>query len=507
MATDPRRNGGRPSRATRSGTTALDDGATIRFRRLGGAAVLSLLLAAGWLVGTAFTGDPLDPSTASVLEAQTNEQDAARSHHEHLATAEAPSERDQRTAPDEDAPTREIIVGIGGDVPTLTEALALAEDGDRIRVLSGTYREETLVVDRSVELVGEGDPVLDGENERTIMIVTADSVRIRGFVFRNSGVSHVRDHAAVTVEEGRDCRIEDNRLEDNFFGIYLARAVGCLVRGNDIRASGTREATSGNGIHMWDVERVQVENNRIRGHRDGIYLEFARGAVIRGNTAEDNLRYGLHFMFSDGSFYVENTFRRNGAGVAVMYSREVVMASNRFLDNWGSASYGLLLKDVQDSLVEENLFRGNTIAIHSEGSDRLTFRMNQIERNGWAVKILANSQDNLFTMNNFVENTFDVITNSRRNPNTFDGNYWSHYSGYDLTGDGKGELPYRPVRLFSFIVERKPVALILMRSFFVDVLEVAERVLPVLTPETLVDENPLMREVRGTQNLTREMGS
>lgn len=405
------------------------------------------------------------------------------------AEAEATQPRTQEFQGDE------WVVGPDEAIRTVTEALERARDGDRIRVLAGTYREPLLVVDRSVELMGEGWPVLDGGGEGSILRVDADEVRIRGFVFRDTGTSHVRDHSAILVEERSRCRIEYNRFENTFFGIYLARTRDCLVRGNDLQAYGEREATSGNGIHLWDVERVQVENNRIHGHRDGIYLEFAQGVVIRGNVSESNLRYGLHYMFSSDSFYLENTFRENGAGVAVMYSRQVTMARNRFVDNWGSASYGLLLKDVQDSLVEENLFRGNTVAIFSEGADRLTFRFNQIERNGWAVKIMANSQDNLFTSNNFEHNTFDVITNSRRNPNRFENNYWSQYRGYDLTGNGRGDLPYRPVRLFSFIVETRPVALILLRSFFVDILDVAERVLPVLTPETLMDESPRIRRI------------
>lgn len=394
------------------------------------------------------------------------------------------------------SPPMELVVGPDGDFRTLTEAVAAAAPGATIRVRPGVYREFPLELDRPVRLIGEGFPTLDGEDRHSILTVTADSVQIRGFHLRGAGMSHVRDHAAITVEESTGCRIEGNRLEDNFFGIYLARASGCMVRDNRIQSSATREATSGNGIHLWDVERVQVDGNQVRGHRDGIYLEFASGAIIRDNVSEDNLRYGLHFMFSSDSFYEDNTFRRNGAGVAVMYSRNVVMSGNRFEENWGAAAYGLLIKDVQDSLVERNVFRQNTVAIFSDGSDRITFRLNQVERNGWAVKILASSQDNLFTANNFIENTFDVTTNSRRNPNTFDGNHWSAYTGYDLGGDGVGDLPHRPVRLFSYIVERKPVALILLRSFFVDILDVAERVLPVLTPETLVDENPRMREIQ-----------
>jgi len=392
-------------------------------------------------------------------------------------------------------PPVQVVVGPDGDFATLAAALAGAPEGSVVRVRAGVYREGTLTVDRRLHLLGEGFPVLDGEGSHSILVVTADSVTVEGFLFQGAGVSHVRDHAAITVEGAEGCLIRQNRFRDNFFGIYLAKASGCRVQDNDLIASGLRETSSGNGIHLWDTHRVLVERNRVRGHRDGIYLEFARGAVIRENQVEENLRYGLHFMFSDDSFYQGNTFQRNGAGVAVMYSRNVTMAGNRFLDNWGPVSYGLLVKDVQDSLIEANLFRGNTVAIHSEGSDRLVFRLNRLERNGWAVRILANSQDNLFTANNFIENTFDVVTNSRQSFNTFDGNHWSAYRGYDLGGDGTGDVPHRPVRLFSYVVERKPAAMILLRSFFVDILEVAERVLPVLAPEALVDENPRMTEI------------
>lgn len=392
--------------------------------------------------------------------------------------------------------SQEWVVAPGSSLSTVSAALELAQEGDVIRVQAGTYREGTLQVSRSITLVGEGWPVLDGEGTGSILVITAPHVRVSGFVFRGSGVSHTRDHSAILVEGTEGCVLENNRLEENFFGIYLAKVQRCVVEGNTLSAVGTRESSSGNGIHLWDVQETRIEGNRIRGHRDGIYLEFAAGAVIRNNLSEGNLRYGLHFMFSDDSRYEGNTFSRNGAGVAVMYSRRVLMDQNHFTDNWGTASYGLLLKDVQDSQITGNLFRTNTVAVHSEGTDRLTFRGNRFERNGWAIKVMANSQENLFTENNFIENTFDVVTNSRRNYNTFDGNHWSSYKGYDLTGNGVGDVPYRPVRLFSYIVETRPESLILMRSFFVELLEVAERVLPILTPETLVDQNPRIREIR-----------
>lgn len=389
-----------------------------------------------------------------------------------------------------------LVVGQGQEFTRIGDALRAAPDGATIRVLAGTYRETPIRVERTVTLVGEGLPVLDGEGNRTVLEIAADDVTVRGFVMRGAGVSHVRENAAVYVSEVRGCVIADNRMEDNFFGIYLAKTDGCRITGNTIRARGTRESTSGNGIHLWNASNVQVADNAIAGHRDGIYLEFAKATVLEGNTSEDNLRYGLHFMFSNDTEYRRNAFRRNGAGVAVMYTKRVRMHENTFEDNWGAASYGLLLKEISESEIVGNTFRRNTVGIYAEGSSDVAVRGNSFVRNGWAVRMRSNTRENRFTENNFIDNLFEVSTDTRQNRNTFAGNYWSRYAGYDLTGDGIGDVPHRPVRLFSLIVERTPAAMVLLRTLFVDLLDLAERVIPALTPETLLDETPRIREVR-----------
>ena len=269
-----------------------------------------------------------------------------------------------------------------------------------------------------------------------------------------------------------------------------------IIRGNRIESYDRREAASGNGIHLWSVRNPKIQDNTVMGMRDGIYLEFAEGAEISGNRSNDNNRYGLHFMFSDNSVYHNNIFRRNGAGVAVMYSENVDMTGNIFEHNWGSSAYGLLLKDMQKSRIEGNRFYRNTVAIFSESSSDITIRRNNFELNGYAVNIKSSSRNNNFTENNFIENSFDVTTDSPRNPNSFDGNYWSQYEGYDLERNGIGDVPYRPVRLFSVITQRQPEALILLRSMLVNLLDTAERIMPVLTPQALTDENPKMERIQ-----------
>ena len=395
-------------------------------------------------------------------------------------------------APQASAQPRTITVAPDGPVPTLTAAIGQARPGDRIAVQPGVYREPTIRVDKPLTIEGTGFPVLDGEGDRTILHVLADSVTIRGLHFRDVGTSFMEDRAAVKVDKATGCVIDGNRLEDTFFGIFLAKATRCRVTNNELRAQATSESFSGNGIHLWYSTDVTITGNTVQGHRDGIYFEFVEDSHVEDNLSEGNLRYGLHFMYSDHCRYEGNTFRDNGAGVAVMFTRHVVMRDNRFEHNWGSAAYGLLLKDIYDSEIVGNVFLKNTIGIYSENSSRVAVRRNVFRSNGWGVKIMANSIDNRFSENNFIGNTFDVTTNSRQNHSSFDGNYWDEYQGYDLDRDGVGDVPFRPVRLFAFMVEQNEPAVLLLRSLFVTLLDAAERVLPSITPETLVDAHPAM---------------
>ena len=384
-----------------------------------------------------------------------------------------------------------IVVQPSGPVPTLSAALALAKPGDRIVVRAGTYRELAIVVSIPVEIVGEGDAVFVGGSHHTIE-VRADKVVIRGLHFAGVSPSSIEDRSAIFVA-GSGCLLESNVIEDAYFGIYLKEASGCRLVGNRIRGVPSSAGTTGNGIQLWRSREVQLDSNRVSGHRDGIYLEFSPHAVVRNNDVSGNQRYGLHFMRSDSCRYERNGFTRNGAGVAVMYSRGVAMVGNRFERNWGPAAFGLLLKEITDGVVRDNWFLGNTVGLHLDASDRNLIAGNQFESNGWAVRLLASATNNRFEGNSFEGNSFDVATNSRSASSSFRGNWWDHYRGYDLDRDGYGDVPFLPVRLFSLVVEQSKPTIVLLRSAFVELLDNAERLLPILVPQQLADPRPLMR--------------
>ncbi len=319
---------------------------------------------------------------------------------------------------------------------------------------------------------------------------------ISGLQLQNVGTSYTQDRAGISVERQSYCIIENNRLFNTFFGIYLKHSSHCVIRNNDIFGEAEQEISSGNAIQLWYSKYIKVIDNKVKNHRDGIYLEFVDKSDITGNVSEDNLRYGLHFMFSNENNYLNNVFKNNGAGVAVMFSREINMIGNIFEDNWGTASYGLLLKEIYDGEISDNIFEDNTIALYGEGAVRLKITNNDFINNGWALKILGSSMDNIFTQNNFIANTFDLSTSSKRNYNKYYLNYWSEYTGYDLDRDGVGDVPFRPVKLFSYLVTKVDPSIILLRSTFIDILNFAEKVTPLFTPETLMDESPLMYPVK-----------
>lgn len=394
-------------------------------------------------------------------------------------------------------PAQEVVhVSPAGPIRSISEAIRVAPPHSRIVIERGVYREATIVVDKPLELSGSGWPTIDGENKRQIMVVTADSVTVRGLHFVNVGVSYVQDLAALRVQNAVGCILEGNRIDDAFFGIYLAKVNDCTIRGNVLSAHPKREMTAGNGIHLWSSSRNLIADNIISGHRDGIYFEFVHNSIIRGNISERNLRYGLHFMYSDDCRYLDNIFRRNGSGVAVMFTHRVEMTGNRFEGNWGGAAYGLLLKEISDSRLIHNVFLRNTTGLLADGANRLVAEGNDFIENGWAVQLEASTQDARFTRNNYLGNTFDVSTNSSEHTSTFAANYWDSYGGYDVNRDGFGDVPYRPVRLFSMIVAQNRPAIILLRSTFARLLDSAEQILPVLTPATLEDRTPAMRPRR-----------
>jgi nitrous oxidase accessory protein len=395
-----------------------------------------------------------------------------------------------------DSFSSKLEIGNNKKFSSIHFALSSAKNGDTLLIYNGNYKEGNITIDKSVYLKGINYPTLNGEGKFEIISIKADYVTIDGFKIINSGISSIVDIAGIKVYNKNNVTIKNNFLNETFFGIYIQNGSKCTIENNRLVASAKQEQRSGNGIHCWKSDSLKVFGNNIQGHRDGIYFEFVSHTTIWKNHSERNLRYGLHFMFSNNNAYYRNIFKNNGAGVAVMFSKKIIMMNNSFEENWGDGAYGLLLKELSDCNIESNHFVKNTVGIFMEGTSRAKIFKNKFNANGWAMKIQASCMEVNVTKNNFQNNSFDVGTNGSLVLNKFNNNYWDKYEGYDIDKNRIGDIPYRPVSMYAMIIENNPPAMILFRSLITSILDKTEKIIPSLTPENLVDNFPLMKPLK-----------
>lgn len=387
-----------------------------------------------------------------------------------------------------------IRVGSGHTIKTINKAIKESISGDTIEVIAGKYNEN-IVISKSIYLRGINFPSINGDNTGNVILIIADNVTIDGFEIKNSGRSSFEEYCGIKVEGSVGVIIQNNKLLDNSIGINYKKSNSGIIRNNYVSTSITDIPVLGNAIHCWNSDSLLIKSNKVNNHRDGIYLEFVKDSDIQWNSVEDCKRYGLHFMFSHRDNYENNIFRRNGAGVAVMYSHQVKMISNLFEHNISDISYGLLLKDISDGVIANNKFIKNSIAIYMDGANKLELTNNLFSENGMGIRIVASSANNLVAKNDFKGNTFDIGTNGKSQKNKFENNYWDKYRGYDLDKNGYGDIPYRPLSVFSTISEYNPMAMLFFHSIIANLLDLSERIAPSVTPNNLVDEKPSMKQL------------
>ncbi|WP_124642337.1 nitrous oxide reductase family maturation protein NosD [Amniculibacterium aquaticum] len=392
------------------------------------------------------------------------------------------------------------VLKVGKDKPykTIQQALKVSKPGDSILVDAGTYKEGNLNITKPLTILGIGRPILDGEMKYEILSFRANHIVLKGFRIINSGEDEVKNIGALRLYDSHFTTVANNIFENNYFGIFIQRGYKCLIQNNKFTTKRSKSQEGvGDGIHAWSSDELWIKNNYVEGHKDGIYLEKVLNSYVARNYSKKNLRYGLHFMFSNDNIYSHNTFDGNDAGVAVMYSNNVGMVGNRFINNWGDASYGLLLKEISFSKIKENYFDNNTTGIFMDGATKIDFYKNQFSNNGWGLKVNANCMENRINNNNFLGNVFDISTNGTMVLNDFKSNFWDkNDERYDLNKDGISDIPYHPLSLYAVLSERNPSVMLLFRSFFVDLMDRVEKILPSLTPENFVDDKPLMKPIK-----------
>lgn len=383
-----------------------------------------------------------------------------------------------------------LTVG-GSPYSTIQSAVNHSVDGDSILVKPGTYRE-SLVIQKSIQLVGEEFPVIDGDGKGTVVTINAPDVVLRGFVIKNSGDLLASENSGLLAAGARPL-IENNRFENVLFGVYLSRASGGILRGNFLSGKVLETSRRGDLIRVWYSDDVVIENNRTERGRD-VVLWFSKNITLRGNEFRRG-RYGVHFMYCLNADVENNRFVGNSVGAYLMYSQGLKLRGNTISGNRGPSGFGIGFKDMKDALIDGNIVASNRVGLYLDGCETLLCQGNTVAHNDIGFNLMPTALRNRFNGNNVIDNAEQTLIDgsSIQTVNEWNGNYWSDYRGFDAGGDGIGDVPYRTMRLFERLTDRFHDLKIFFGSPSVQAIDFAATTFPVFAPKPkFEDTRPLM---------------
>lgn len=375
---------------------------------------------------------------------------------------------------------------------SIAAAVRAAGAGDIILVPRGQYTDH-VIIDKPLTLRGLDRPVLSGAGRDDVIRVQAPGVVIEGFIIRDSGDDLTAQNAGIYIEPGaHGAVVRRNQLVYNLFGLWIEKADDVVVEGNVI--TGKRDLQSaqrGNGIQLYNTRGARIIDNHISFTRDGIYVDVSHHAIFRGNRMH-HLRYGTHYMNSYYNLWEDNDTYLNRGGLALMEVRDQVVRHNRA---WGNTDHGIMLRTIQDSVIEDNVVVGNGKGFFIYDAEYNTIRNNLVTGNLIGVHLWAGSYLNEVDGNDFILNEQQVRYGATRDVQWGRnmGNFWSNYTGWDRDGDGKGDVPYAANDVIDRLVWRQPYVKLLLNSPAVQTLRLLSLQFPLLRAPSVIEDAPSMR--------------
>ncbi|WP_022702909.1 nitrous oxide reductase family maturation protein NosD [Pseudorhodobacter ferrugineus] len=386
---------------------------------------------------------------------------------------------------------REVAVAPGQG--TLAIAIAGAVPGDVLTLTPGLYAG-AVVVDRPLVIHGPVEAVIDGQGIGTVVTIDAPDVTLKGVTVTGSGLSSPDLDAGIKILKKADRAVVDgNHLLGNLHGIDVHGGRDAVVRGNTIEGTqNPRMNDRGNGIYVWNSPGTLVEGNSVRWGRDGIFSNTSRTGIYRNNLFRD-LRFAVHYMYTNDSEVSGNVSIGNHLGYAIMFSNKVVLRDNLSL---ADRSHGVMLNYTNSSDISGNLVRG--------GANRCTFIYNahknliydnRFEGCEIGIHFTAGSERNVLTGNAFIGNREQVKYVGTKDVEwSFEdrGNFWSDHPAFDLDGNGIADSAFRPNDLMDHILWSQPAAALLMGAPAVQLIRWSQSSFPATLPGGVLDSAPLM---------------
>jgi nitrous oxidase accessory protein len=381
---------------------------------------------------------------------------------------------------------------------SLQQAVDRASAGDVLEIARGTYAGP-LSITKPLTLRGVKRPTISGGMSGDTIRVFSPDVVIDGLIVRDSGDDLKDQNAGIYIKPGAHRAVVRHcDLTYNLFGLWIEKANDVRIEGNTI--TGKRDYNSsqrGNGIQLYNTNGARIIGNNIGFVRDALYIDVSHHAVFKGNRLHHS-RYGSHYMNSYYNLWEDNDSYYNRGGLALMEVRNQVVRGNR---TWGNLDHGIMLRTMQDSVIENNIVAGNDRGLFIYDVEYVSIKGNLVVDNHVGVHLSAGSTRNVVQGNDFIGNREQVRYVGSRDEHwggtsasdATKGNHWSNYLGWDRNGDGVGDIPYEANDLVDRLQWQHPAMKLLLGSPAVQALRLVGQQFPVLRAPSVVDTYPAMQ--------------
>jgi nitrous oxidase accessory protein len=381
----------------------------------------------------------------------------------------------------------------------LQPLLDAAAAGTVVKLTPGTYAGP-VVISKPLILDGDGKVTIDGAGKGSVVTIATDGATVPNLKLVNSGSSFDGVDAGVQVR-GNFNVISDNEIDDCLFGVDLQQSSSNVVRRNKIRSKPVDLGLRGDAVRLWYSFKNRVLDNSFVDSRDMV-VWYSEDNLISGNSGTGG-RYSMHFMYSKYNLVEKNRFWNNSVGIYVMYSDGVILRDNYIAHATGATGMGLGLKESSEVKVERNQIMYCASGINIDQSpyqpDTVDeFYDNVIAYNGVGIEFNDQARiGNVFKGNVVKGNLTSLAVRSRASAirQTFDGNYWEDYEGFDRDRDGVGDTPYEVYAYADRLWMDVPLVQFFKGSPMLEFLDFLERLAPFTDPDIIMrDPRPRMAE-------------
>jgi nitrous oxidase accessory protein len=384
------------------------------------------------------------------------------------------------------------------DEEQLREWLVRSDGPPRIWLPERTWHGDW-TIERTVELRGAGAAtVLQGSGRGTVVELHGHHSVVANLTVRGAGSSHLHEDSAVKAR-GQGHRLERLDLDGVLFGAVLNECHDCVAERLHVRGIQGEAEAKGDGIKLWESHGSSVRHCLVENVRD-VVVWYSRNVLMDGNVVRGS-RYGTHFMYAHDARMLRSALLDNVVGVFVMYSERLHVEGNVLAGARGAAGVGLGFKDSDDITVTGNWLVANTVGSYLDSSPRdpkhpVLLADNVLALNQVALRFHSQPHGVTLRDNDLVQNAEVAQIDGGGDATTVEvsGNYWSDYAGFDLDGDGVGDVAHEIRRLSAALTDAHPALQVLRGTAALASLDVIAQAVPVLTSQRLlIDASPRMQ--------------